>query len=902
MADVPRIFSCGLDNKDVLMILEQGLSVLPKSTLKRLFKTFKPMGGIRIPNPERDAPQKVARFLAGRESMASLAISMAGLQQAIAYGPWAETRARLLPNLLPEDFQDLGHPESIPDDSMDLLSPEKLPLVTADLEALHGKQLEPEERRVLLALELILGNLTDPIRLLIPEELDNAMPVADGVEATEGGPESADLEASDQVVDPEGENPTLPSNDFTTLDKLLFRASVDSVAGVEGSLPPEEMADLVEELINLNATRTRSYFHRGYLQALNGTSFEQMGHEQNQERRAWEWAGRIIGLVRFDRKSDILEEFDANPHIARQMAAGEHEDAAAGAMPRVVSALLDADRFQDACALLKPELVGLHPDKYLPDLIYKGRNLVRLRRVEQAKLVIGKARELLAVDGIGQGCPPHLRYECERRWGQVLRAQGAYREARALFERLLEQGGPIAELRTDMALCAGKARWLDDLLLPGRNSEHGALLHQIEPGMADARLALEAGGPASGAAYLLGLEALLHRNSESQSLAYLEQAYEMALARDEVYAESLFFPQLCLALSVAILLAMDESRFDTAHGLLHRALDEGRISKLPLDFFKRAIHVVRASSHPACLEILQDFEQRCPDILDEHLRDPDFLEASPSILKLLQRRACSELRTPQSRWNDLSALLKASIRASKLDIADTCLDAMEGLALKHERLTDAYLEVLTNMDLAGACLEDMDRLEARRLLYKTRGKPHDEARVLAEMARHAFGNSKVRLGSECLNLALALGLPAADLAVERQWAKDLNEGVTQRQPTRNSSLASVAILMVGGNETQARYDDQIRTYFRKSDPTLTIEFLHPAWSSNWNSDLEDVRRRLPRFHGIVIMRFNRTLFGRHLRRLASGLEKPWFPCTGHGRDSLVRAIEEAAEVARNLRG
>ena len=896
MSDVPRIFEV-LDDGDFLMAIRLGMSVMSRSELRTRFKAFKPQGGVRIPNPDKDAPEKIGKFLIGRKSPLAFMLTLMGLLEALKKGPWAEVRARLLPSLAIEDLPDASNCYSGNSDNKDELAPEKVEPVRADLKALAGRDFTVEERKVLATLEWCYLNLAEEFQALIPRE-----PKPEDAELPAAVPEG-ELSQTAATQPEGGPRPValpMPSDDFTALDKLLLRAAVDSVGSVEGSLPPEEMVDLIEEVIHLNTTRTKSYFHRGFLEALTDIQAESGGQEQDHERRAWGWAGRIIGLARLGGRDGILREYDRNLDMARLLSEGRFGGAAQGAMPLLMEALLDEGRFQDACALLKPDLVSRMPEKYLPALILRGRDLVRARRVEEAKRVIGKARELLEVEKIAAGCSVELRFECERRWGQVLRAQGAFKDARALFERMLNHGGPEAELRTDMTLCAARMRWLDDVMLPARNAEHGALIQQLERGKADAEAALNSGGPASGAAYLLGVEALLHRDGEGIALGFLERAYEMALARDEVYPDSRFFNQLCLALAVAILLAMDEGRFNMAHDLLHRALDDGNLSKLPLDLFKRAIEVIRASSHPACLDILQDFEQRCPQILDEHLRHPEFLEASPAVLKLLERRAQSETRSAQSRWNDLEALLSARLKAGDRGGAESCLAHMEDLALSHERLTPAYLAIMNDIDRAGSVLEDVDRMEARLLIHQVRGQRKQEANILVELARLALGKRELDLATEYLDRSVDLGLTEADLELDRRWAADLAESLPAPFQAGGPQARQASILLVGGNETQARYDDFIRDHYRRVDPQLRIEFIHPAWSSNWNVDVEDVKRKLGANDALVVMRFNRTLFGRHVRRLAGVHGKLWFPCTGHGRDSLIRAINRAAGFVRSM--
>lgn len=290
--------------------------------------------------------------------------------------------------------------------------------------------------------------------------------------------------------------------------------------------------------------------------------------------------------------------------------------AAQGAVPSLLAALFDAGRLQEGCGLLTPVVVFMNPGRYIPDLVERSRDFICAKRTVEAKFLLGKARELLLAPGIGKDARPS--WNANGDWGQVLRAESGYKEARSLFEGLLDGATPEreAELRTDMALCAARARWLDDVRLPCRNVQNGPILEQLAPARRDAEAALATLAPAPGAAYLLGVIGLLSKGKENNALHHvLEQAYEMALAREEVYENSTFLNRVCLALALAILLRFDEAQFERAHDLLHRALDDGQLTDLPLDLIKRALEVLKMGAHPACLAILEDIQERCEDVL-----------------------------------------------------------------------------------------------------------------------------------------------------------------------------------------------------------------------------------------------------------------------------------------------
>src|SRR5262249_42386452 len=100
------------------------------------------------------------------------------------------------------------------------------------------------------------------------------------------------------------------------------------------------------------------------------------------------------------------------------------------------------------------------------------------------------------------------------------------------------------------------------------------------------------------------------------------------------------------------------------------------------------------------------------------------------------------------------------------------------------------------------------------------------------------------------------------------------------------------------NETQARHKDALRAALGRRDDTsgarVELDFLHPAFNSNWDKPLAEVRARGSRLDALVLMPLLRTELGRALRRLASELGIPWVPSTGRGYDSMERALQTAS--------
>jgi hypothetical protein len=104
---------------------------------------------------------------------------------------------------------------------------------------------------------------------------------------------------------------------------------------------------------------------------------------------------------------------------------------------------------------------------------------------------------------------------------------------------------------------------------------------------------------------------------------------------------------------------------------------------------------------------------------------------------------------------------------------------------------------------------------------------------------------------------------------------------------------AVRVIFVGGNEIQAQYHAEIE---RALPPRVSVQWFTTGWSARWGPEAERIEAAYARADAVVLMQFTRTQLGRRLRRTAGEAGLPWIPCTGHGRDSLRRAILRAVSV------
>jgi hypothetical protein len=106
----------------------------------------------------------------------------------------------------------------------------------------------------------------------------------------------------------------------------------------------------------------------------------------------------------------------------------------------------------------------------------------------------------------------------------------------------------------------------------------------------------------------------------------------------------------------------------------------------------------------------------------------------------------------------------------------------------------------------------------------------------------------------------------------------------------------VKVVYVGGNETQERYESDLRRELTDEYPNLALEFHFTKWTSNWNKHLERVVSDLRDADALVLNKLVRTNFGRSVRKECDG-SRPWFACTGRGKESLKRSIDQAVRWA-----
>ncbi|MHC4956569.1 MAG: hypothetical protein ACYTGZ_22240, partial [Planctomycetota bacterium] len=514
---------------------------------------------------------------------------------------------------------------------------------------------------------------------------------------------------------------------------------------------------------------------------------------------------------------------------------------------------------------------------------------LRLQNVDEAAPLIDLLLDALDGFEIHAGAPidATLRRDLLRRRVHCLRLRGRWNEARELIEVLLadDHNPRRAMLLADLGLIAANHRALDNVVLPNDPAERGSYAQVLERGEEDFRRSAEAGGAGGHGEYCLGVLDLA-RERPGDALPYLRRAVAEMSSRSDVYERLYILPRARLYLAYALSTTEERGRMQTAVEELERGLT-ALPNEVP-DLVKKTIETLALLAPRAT----QALFTRTGDMLGQDALDLacelDFLRNMPDLVLRVRERADNESRTAEQRWSDYDALLSTALA---LGDADAARDALDGLELLSDRLPDRFLALLDD-PARIATLWELDEVafSRARVLVGT-GRFDDAARSLQDAAYLALRDEPADGRRQALQIV--------DLI--RTWGVEPDDGLLQRlgepdeedEPVLAESEARGVVMFIGGNQQQERYREDIQRELREKYPKIQLVMRHPNWGSNWGRWLKKHDGELNNCDTLVVMRFVRTNLGRRLRKLASGRGIRWWPCTGHGRASILHSIESA---------
>ena len=725
---------------------------------------------------------------------------------------------------------------------------------------------------------------------------------------TDSGP--ADTDEGDRV-EAEG---------LVTLDDMLIAAAVRAVGDEVGALPVERVDDAIDELIHTNTQRYQSYFHRGFFDGLMGRELNLSGPEMNDPRRAWGLAGFVLALTRRDEPDRVVREVENNKGVLSALGPRSEAEAAL-LLPHVITAYHANAHYVELCNVLSKEAVAAGGPKPFRQLLELVRLLYRKRKVHEASAVLTLLR--LAADS--RETPESILAELDRREAQLHKAHGNFDEACQRFERILARTDKAmrSSVLADMGLAKGRFKWLVKVRIPKDPKHSPEIVRRIESGREhydDALTDLTAGD--ANAPFILGTYWLLKGLSEkadsgrvydddaiSHAVEKLGLAYTNAIERVEVYRESEIYGRLCFTYACSLLLSWDEAQYDNATDMLESCAEDFPASKWPEWLLEDAISHALQFETVTLKRLIEKLLKIDEGIVSRYLRNnlgnlsTAILGASPFCLEKVHALASDTRKTWKSRWEAAFALARYwlsstdSARWSR-DNHGEALELMLEAPRHSQDLVKPTVHAITVDAVGKGVWEDGDRLQVLASLASLVGDQDAALGHLLSACTHHRNRGDLERARDVLVQMQEIDGDHAHTHDAQSILPDLVEDAAQERQWPELP-SPVKILFVGGNETQIRYEDDLRRDLVEAGVPIELDFKYSGWTSNWGSILDDIKGRLHEYDGVVIMQLIRTNFGRRLNQEISRVNSAgnrsrqirWRRCTGHGRQSMRLAIE-----------
>jgi hypothetical protein len=271
--------------------------------------------------------------------------------------------------------------------------------------------------------------------------------------------------------------------EFTTLDKVLIDHVIATISGEEGALTVDQLGDLIDTVVSLNAKRHRSYFHMGFMDALVPDQTVSLNRpEFNDLRKEWYLAGALAGFARQRDKEKLVEAL--KKHASTFSGAAAKRGGPGTVMAKLLfNFLIDSDRIAEAKELLAGQVVERGFELAFVAL-ERATNFIRARNPASAMPLLTVLQDSLPELDQQSENLPELSSMVLRLLGQCLQVQGNFDRARQMFQELYDSGiaAGFHELSGDLGLVQGNFRSLYEVRIPTGTDAQFALIEGLERG------------------------------------------------------------------------------------------------------------------------------------------------------------------------------------------------------------------------------------------------------------------------------------------------------------------------------------------------------------------------------------------------------------------------------------
>ncbi|MEZ6009344.1 MAG: hypothetical protein R3F05_16495 [Planctomycetota bacterium] len=680
---------------------------------------------------------------------------------------------------------------------------------------------------------------------------------------------------------------------FTTLDIVLIEQIVAALQGAAGALEEEQIADLVDEVVQLNAQRHKSYFHAGFIDVLLDLDDRWADPEMNPSRLGWYLSGAVTGYMRRNQSLVALDVLRAHPEPVRLIGAGEHE-ATPMTLPQIFDILWEQAGPSAVCSWLQPRGAAAAGPSFLLRLLDAIKGLLRRYQLEHAAPLLDILESAFNQrQEQGDVVPDWILAQVRRQRAHALRLAGDFQQARQILEELVgsreqsEWGMAIA----DLGLMDAGYRALGDIRFPANEADVSTLIESLGRGVDRFSEAAAGDSDTGHGAYALGLLKAL-RGEPQEAVQLLSRAVAAMQRHDGIYAPLGILPRARLGLALAIAESLDAARAPQAvEYTAHAVASLGR-AEVPSWLVRRILVGLSTVELAYAGQLAGEVKEVMGGALLEPGLAAGLLPTIDELRQMLLSRARDRVRPRASRFADFVTLAEACRACGDRTTQEEALDGLEGLAQGGTRVEE-FLKLLEARLYDPAWSDEEARTIHMGLLERV-GRCEEAARLLCEYGHARMSDGDARGLSEARDILSHV----AELGV-RELAQDLAarvEASTRRDRPVAAPERRGVVLLVGGNETQEQYKPQLEAYAREQWPLVRLEIRNTGWTSNWGRQLHAMEAVLRDAGAVVVLTMIRTKLGRSLRRICSEQGKPWVSCTGTGFASLRRSVETAVSL------
>jgi hypothetical protein len=704
---------------------------------------------------------------------------------------------------------------------------------------------------------------------------------------------------------------------MSILDQVLVRQAVASVSQTDGAVHPNELDDLIDEVVRLNPARHQTYHARGFVDALRGEPIRMKFRMANDERRAWVLCGAIIGTLRSNDPDAVMQLIGEHEDVFDVLLAKPELHAGAWLMEPLYPVLRDRGRFDALSKLFADHLENVAAGS-------QKRLVVRAMRDARDLIVEGKpdrAVDLLDAVGPAVGSGTRLAISSrdrksfleEARWrrGQAAMAVGDFGLALTFFKDLLAMPETTparrAKVLADVGLAKAQIRRIHDVFPGDDKAAADNIAASLANGLDDFLRAIELDSDAAVRSRLCVAVLALENRSTPDAIPHLRSFLQATMGEKPGYYGPYALAWTRFLLALAIAEAGSTAEYRSAGDELTDALREPGFSPPVYMCSRLASACAEAGLRSSVEQLVEFIDRRDPLALPNVVFDRRLEVCSKRARQALLEYAPHPALSVNNRLDLLSRVMYAASQSNDIDAWTQLAEVTQQLAEADPAACGRYVEFL---EAAREQVTDADLIEvfeeAQLALWKQTGSFEPVFARLSHRIDELLGEGgayDLEYAGELLDELESLRSPwiAERLApirerLEAATSPNSPATVVDRLLRRGRP---VRIYVVGGGDRQRGYEATVREQLAQKYPrgSVDVEFLIPGFSANWMPHVQTVERNIERFDAVVIIYATRTTFGEWVRDIARKAGKPFRTCGRQGRGAVLHTVMKLVEEA-----